>query len=263
MVLPIEAHISTAGWQPAGISDYVSLTWNHNGTLLNVGETVQTALTLSISYSNLSIDYITASNPKYCSFNITLSAFSRLVSITQNTFVNTPTGEQVNTQILPQISGCGLQFVYRDTDYERRENCDLAPIFSYVPENASHSTVFVTVVVGDSISKIKGWNLTDVGMPDTNVTIIDSKSIRIIQTPSIVGSYLAFRFSGADNQTQLVAFWDEIGLFKIGTAVQQRYFQISLIAYPSQDSDIAELESELLATARAIASYWQYESHIT
>jgi len=67
-------NLDTTSWNPANISDYISLSWSYDGTSLNPGETVQVTLTLSASSSSSFINYLIANDVKDFNFDIVITA---------------------------------------------------------------------------------------------------------------------------------------------------------------------------------------------
>lgn len=67
-------NLNATNWNPANISEYITLSWNYNGTLVNPGEIIQVTLTLSASSSNSFINYLIANDVKDFSFDITIDA---------------------------------------------------------------------------------------------------------------------------------------------------------------------------------------------
>jgi hypothetical protein len=67
-------NLNTTNWNPANISDYISLSWSYNGTPLSPGEIIQLILTLSASSSNSFIRYLIVSDVKNFSFDIHIVA---------------------------------------------------------------------------------------------------------------------------------------------------------------------------------------------
>jgi hypothetical protein len=67
-------NLNTTNWNPANISDYISLSWNYNGTPLNPGKIIQLTLTLSASSSNSFIDYLIVNDVRDFSFDIIIAA---------------------------------------------------------------------------------------------------------------------------------------------------------------------------------------------
>ena len=45
-------------WDPVEISDYLTISWDYNGTVINPGEIIPVTMTLSASASDSFIDYL-------------------------------------------------------------------------------------------------------------------------------------------------------------------------------------------------------------
>jgi len=50
-------NLDARDWNPTNVSDYMNLSWDYNGVLLNPGETIQVTLTLSIPSSYSFVEY--------------------------------------------------------------------------------------------------------------------------------------------------------------------------------------------------------------
>ena len=51
-------NLNATDWNPTDVSDYMNLSWDYNGTLLNPGETIPVTLTLSIPSSYSFVNYL-------------------------------------------------------------------------------------------------------------------------------------------------------------------------------------------------------------
>ena len=51
-------NLNATDWNPTDVSDYMNLSWDYNGTLLNPGETIPVMLTLSIPSSYSFVNYL-------------------------------------------------------------------------------------------------------------------------------------------------------------------------------------------------------------
>ena len=67
-------NLNATNWNPANISDYMSLVWSYDGTPVNPGEVIQVTLTLSASSSDSFINYLIANDVKDFSFDIVIVA---------------------------------------------------------------------------------------------------------------------------------------------------------------------------------------------
>ncbi len=175
--------------------------------------------------------------------------------------IHTPTGEQGNTQILPQIQGYTLQFVYRDKTFEQRAKQDASLVYAYTPLDKTKAPIYVTIEIATAKSSLHRWETCLITWPQTHgyqpkVTQLDLKDIQILQNPPIIARLFAFQYTKT-NQTQLVLYWYETSTFKTNTTSQQKHVKISLIAYPKTPEGITTIEDQLLPVAEAIANYWQ------
>ena len=64
----VTINLNATDWNPANVSEYMTLSWDYNGTPLNPGEIIQVTLTLSISYSPSFVSYLIAEDVK--NFNV-------------------------------------------------------------------------------------------------------------------------------------------------------------------------------------------------
>jgi len=56
----IALNLNATDWEPNNISDYMDLSWDYNGTILNPGESIKVELTLTINYSEAFVKYLIA-----------------------------------------------------------------------------------------------------------------------------------------------------------------------------------------------------------
>jgi len=175
--------------------------------------------------------------------------------------IQTPTGEQGNTQILPQIPNYTLQFVYRDKDFEQRAKQDASLLYAYLPLNKTEETTWVAVEIASATSSLHRWEYCLITWPQTQgyqpkIEQLDLKDTQILENPPLTARYFAFQYTKT-NQTQLVLYWYETATFKTNATVEQKHVKMSLITYPDIPKDITEAEYQLLPFATAIANYWQ------
>jgi exosortase/archaeosortase family protein len=175
--------------------------------------------------------------------------------------IQTPTGQQGNTQIFPQIPNYALEYSYRDTEFEELAKEDYALIYSYTPENPEKEAIFVGLEIAPTTSGMHRWEVCLVDWPQisgyqSGVEQLDLKDVQVLQNPSLMARYFAFR-DKSSNQTEVVLYWYENAIFTANGTSQQKYVEISLIAYPNTPQDVATVENELLPFATAIVNYWQ------
>jgi len=167
--------------------------------------------------------------------------------------METPTGQQVSTEILPRISGYDLQFVYRDTDFEAVAKQDMALVYVYTPTNQSQEPVWATIEIASTRSKLGRWEAC-VTYPE--VSQIDLKDIQLLQNPPVISRFFVFQYK-TTNQTQAVLYWFESATFAVNSTSQQKQVKISLISYPENLQELPLSENQQVTLATAIASYWQ------
>ena len=175
--------------------------------------------------------------------------------------IQTPVGEQGNTQILPQIQGYTLQFIYRDKTFEQRAKQDASLLYAYIPIDKTKVPIYVAVEIAATRSSLHRWEACLITYPLTHgyqpkVTQLELKDIQILQNPPITARYFAFQYTKT-NQTQLVLYWYETSTFKANQTAQQKHVKISLIAYPKTPEETQTIENQLIQVAKAMANYWQ------
>jgi exosortase len=193
-----------------------------------------------------------------------MSIQAPVFTLTQNTpivTIDTPSGQQVSTEILPKISNYTLSFFNRDTQYEAKANQDMSLIYLYSPDNESNDYIWATIEIATTRSNLHGWETCLITWPvskgiQPKVTQIELKDIQLIQNPPIISRYFAFNYTDT-NLTQVVLYWYETATFTLNSTTQQKQVEISLIAYPETQQDLPTTENQLIAFATAIANYWQ------
>jgi exosortase len=175
--------------------------------------------------------------------------------------IQAPTGEQANTEILPQIPEYRLQFIYRDKEFEKIAKQNASLVYAYIPNDETKETVLITVEIASTRGSLHSWEGCYITWPQTHgyqpsVTQLDLKDVQILQNPPITARFFAFQYKN-NNQTQVVLYWYETSTFKINNTTQQKYVKISLIAYLKNPKDVPAIEELLLPFAKTIANYWQ------
>lgn len=174
--------------------------------------------------------------------------------------VQTPSGEQGNTQLLPQIQGYTLVFAYRDRDFEEIAKQDASLVYAYDPLDNTKELVWVTVEIGSATSKLHPWEVCLISWPmwqgrPASVTQLDLKDIKIQENPPIIARYFAFQWVET-NQTEVVLYWFETARFMTNGTAEQKQLKMSLITYPETQQNITRAE-DLLPFATAITEHWQ------
>jgi exosortase len=175
--------------------------------------------------------------------------------------IQTPTGEQGNTQILPQIGGYNLSFIIRDRNFENATNQDASLIYLYNPQDGTKENVWAGIQVAQTRSSLHRWDYCEITWPishgyEPSVQQLDLRDIRILENPPIVARCFAFQYKSS-NQTQVVLYWFETSALVLNNTLEQKQVEISLISYPESPQEIGETENNLMNFAVAIAGYWQ------
>jgi len=174
----------------------------------------------------------------------------------------TPYGQQVSTEILPQLStNYTLSFWGRDTEFEQKAKQDMSLIYLYMPINESKEPIWVTIEIASTISSLHRWEVCLITWPisqgyQPKVTQIELKDVQLTQNPPIISRYFVFTYPET-NETQTVLYWYETAIFTVNSTSQQKHVKISLIAYPETLEDLPQIENQLVALATGITRYWQ------
>jgi len=167
--------------------------------------------------------------------------------------IQTPQGEQGNTQMFPQLPSYDLQFVHRDTEIEQRLGLDLALWYEYIPQDQSRELVYLGLEIAGTPTPLHRWE-DCLNSPWRDVTQLDLRDVNILQNPPVTARYFAW-LNNTNGETQLDLYWRETTVFTINNASQQKQGQISLvIQYPE---NVSASEASLLPMAEAIAQYWE------
>ena len=161
---------------------------------------------------------------------------------------------------LPEIPGYKLQFLYRDTAYEKLAKQDASLVYGYFPANASGNVIYADIGVASSLSNLHNWEVclaayqTGQGQ-NALVKVHDSRETQLLENPPLIAQY--FVFDSPNNYTQVTLFWYEKASFKTGLTVEQKYVRISLLALVDDASNYRELEEELFTFGQIIAESWE------
>jgi len=175
--------------------------------------------------------------------------------------IDTPSGQQFSTTILPQVPDYTLIFWYRDTEFEEKAKQDMSLIYFYSPINQSKEPVWVAIEIASTLSSLHRWETCLITWPLTKgyqpkVTQIELKDIQLAENPPIISRYFVFQYI-ATNETQAVLYWYETATFTVNSTSQQKHVKISLITYPESIEDLPDIENQMIPIATAITTYWQ------
>lgn len=177
--------------------------------------------------------------------------------------IQTPSGLQPNTQILPlpQVQGYNLSYVYRDTNFEQVSGEDASLVYAYGSTNMTKPTVWVALELASTTGPLHRWETCLINYPisqglQPEVTQLDLTDVQTQANPPIVGRYFAFQYRNT-NQTQVVLYWYETATFSVDNKTQQKQVKLSLVVYPQSADNVTYDENLLLPIAQDINNYWQ------
>jgi exosortase len=165
--------------------------------------------------------------------------------------VDTLTGTQGSTEILPSITGYDLLFAYRDTTYETIASQEMALVYVYAPQDPNQDPVDVTIGITSSPSSLHKWD----ACLTAAATTITSKDIQLTQNPPIIARFYAFRYEETED-TQAVLYWVESAIFNVNNTSQQKLAIITVRVPMEASANLIEVEKQLREIAARIAEYW-------
>lgn len=174
--------------------------------------------------------------------------------------IQTPSGEQGNPRIFPEIPGYSIEFYERNTEFEQTAKQDLSLIYVYTSQEGKER-VWVALEIAQTTSSLHRWETCLITWPQTHgyqpkVAQVELQDTRILDNPPIIARYFGFQYL-SDNETQLVLYWYESTIFTIHNVTQQKHVKLSLITYPDKPEDVPKVKAQLLPIAKTIANYWQ------
>jgi exosortase len=175
--------------------------------------------------------------------------------------VQTAKGEQVTTEILPEIQGYTLSFLYRDETFEQTAKQDASLVYAYFPHNETKEVVWIAIEIASTKSSLHSWEKCLITWPvshgyQSKVNQVELRDVQLLDNPPIIGRYFVFQYK-TSNSTQAVLYWYETSMFKVNSTSQQKQVKISLIAYPDSLEDLSEVGNQLQTLATKIANDWQ------
>jgi len=162
--------------------------------------------------------------------------------------------------VLPEIEGYEMNFVYRDTSYERISRQNASVWYNYRPLDYSKQVIWVGLEVANARSLLHNWEVCLIVMPAranrfTNIKV-DLRDIQLLDNPPMKARYFAYHGVG-ENLTDVVLYWYTQSVFETEKGYQTLLTKISLVQYASHPDEYLEAEMDLLPVAEEIAAYWR------
>jgi len=175
--------------------------------------------------------------------------------------VNTPSGQQVSTEILPTIPNYTILSLPPYTEFAERAKQDMALTYWYISNDESTDSVEVTIEIASTRSSLHRWETCLITWPlshgyQPKVTQIELKDVKLNENPPIIGRYFVFTYVDT-NETKVVLYWYETTIFTLNQTTQQKNVKLSLIADLGDLEDLPKTEDQLMSIAKAIVNYWQ------
>ncbi|MBN1244250.1 hypothetical protein JXA31_01490 [Candidatus Bathyarchaeota archaeon] len=70
----VELGLNVTNWEPLGIEEYITISWNYNGTVLSPAQEILVTVNLDVSSSEDFIDFLVENNVTAFGFDITIYA---------------------------------------------------------------------------------------------------------------------------------------------------------------------------------------------
>ena len=193
------------------------------------------------------------------SFLIAVSIQAPAFAVTKGLAFSNSSPES-NVNAFPEIDSYRLQFLYRDTTYEKVAGQDASLVYAYFPVNRSTLPVYLLVGVSTSVSNLHNWEVSLIawqiaqGLPPL-ANLLESSDIQLTENPRIVARYLVFKHPS--NYTYVALYWYQRTMFKTGLTVEPRYMRINLLYLTTNPNDAPTLKEELITMGQSITTYWE------
>jgi exosortase/archaeosortase family protein len=172
--------------------------------------------------------------------------------------VNTARGPEFSTNILPQMNGYSLAYVYRDREFEAVAKQDLSLIYSYVPENETEDVIWVSVEIASIRSSLHRTEacLVKWFAAGEKVEEFMLRDYQLLENPPTLGRFCVLNYTRS-RTVRSVIYWFQTSILSINSTIVEKYVKISLVIYLKSLDNISQSESRILAFAKSVTGYWQ------
>ena len=162
--------------------------------------------------------------------------------------------------VLPEIEGYQLQFVYRDRDFERVSGQNASLMFKYTTGTGTDPTVWAGLEISPIKSNLHPWEVCLISWPERYdegplVEKVALRDIHLIENPPLSARYFSF-INKDSNITQVILYWYAQSVFHTTKGPIQMWSKISVIEYTDIPEYYRIVERDILPVAHAIADYW-------
>jgi len=198
---------------------------------------------------------------------VTFSIHAPTLAVAQET-IEITSGSENTSNVFPQTLeyqdvNYTLEFLDRDTDFEKIAGQDASLTYAYFPDNWSKAVVYTLVGVSSSLSNLHSWEVCLITWQTAHghyplVTVLDSRDTQLLEGTPIIARYLVFSDTRSGLEyTQVTLYWYERITFHTGLTIEPKYARISLIILTYNSENYQQYEAELLKIGRDIASAWE------
>lgn len=176
-------------------------------------------------------------------------------------FIKKNTGEEEMKSVLPEIEEYRLEFIYRDTDFEKIAGQNSSLLFMYDFINRTGDPVWVQVEISSVKSNLHNWEFCLINYPSVvgigkSYEKVDLYDIHILDNPPLPARFFSFHEKD-ENLTQVVLYWYTQSIFETDNDYQTLWSKISVIQYVERPELHKESERRILPIAVEIANYWR------
>ena len=174
--------------------------------------------------------------------------------------IQTLSGEETATKMLPQMPGYIVMFVYRDRTFEEMAEQDASLIYGYSPENTSMETIWVILEIAKTRASMHPWEVCLITWQiahgyQPQVTKLSQRDIHLLENPPVAARYFSFQ-DLRSGMIQIVLYWYECSFFNTGSSMEREYAKISFIAFAETPEHIPSIEDQLRPFGEAMVDHW-------
>jgi exosortase/archaeosortase family protein len=176
-------------------------------------------------------------------------------------FIKNPSGEDTTRNVLPEIEGRELYFVYRDTEFEKISGQNASLMYQYKPVNDDGPIVWVGIEISPIKFNMHQWETCLITVPEMQGRVaknvkVDLRDIHLLENPPLSARYFAFHRVGS-NLTEVILYWYTQSEFITEKGYETMWTKISVIQYADKPEHYRVTENAILPVARNIAEFWQ------
>jgi exosortase/archaeosortase family protein len=158
--------------------------------------------------------------------------------------------------LLPEIEGYDLNFIYRDFEFENISNQDASIMYQYRAINQDDVNVYVGVEIAPSKGLCHPWEACLIQYAgERKVTQVDLRDLLLSDNPPVSARYFAY-YERNIERIQVILYWYTRSIFRTSRGFEEKWAKISVIAYTWDKDLVYSTERDLLPFAEEINNYW-------